>query len=393
MSEDLPERAKGATSALVDAAHRIGAAVVAKHANEVDRDARFPHEAFEAIRGEHLLAAMVPKEHGGGGARIDEIAEVCHALGQYCGSTAMVYAMHQIQVACVVRHGLKSEFFRDYARRIAKEELLMASATTEVGVGGDVRTSLCAVESKGATFRLQKDAPVMSYAEHCDDILVTARRAPDAAPSDQVIVLVPRREATLEKRGNWDTLGMRGTCSLGFKVTYEGPSERVVPQPYAEISSQTMLPTSHVLWTSLWLGIATDAVAKARAYVRTEARKKPGTMPPGALRLAETVSAHQTMRAGVLDARRAYVDALDDREELSSMGFALRMNNLKIAASQQAVDVVNRALGVCGIWGYKNDSKFSLGRNLRDAHGAAIMVANDRILGGNASMLLVHKDD
>ena len=389
----MDEPARRKPSPWIESAHRIGASVVAKHAHEVDRDARFPHEAFAALREERFLGAMVPRELGGGGADIGEIAEICHALGQYCGSTAMIYAMHQIQVACIVRHGLESSFFRAYAERLANEQLLMASATTEVGVGGDVRTSICAVEETSDGFRLEKDAPVMSYAEHSDDILVTARRAPDAAPSDQVIVLVPRREATLERRGSWDTMGMRGTCSLGFKVSYAGPRQRIVPQPYAEISSQTMLPTSHVLWTSLWLGIATDAVAKARAFVRAEARKKPGTMPSGALRLAETVAAHQTLRAGVHDARRAYLEAIDDREELTSMGFAIRMNNLKVGASQQAVDVVNRALGVCGIFGYKNDTKFSLGRNLRDAYGAAIMVANDRILAGNASMLLVHKDD
>ena len=84
---------------------------------------------------------------------------------------------------------------------------------------------------------------------------------------------------------------------------------------------------------------------------------------------------------------------MNDPDALSSMGFALRMNNLKISVSQLAVDIVGRALGVCGISGYRNDSKFSLGRHLRDAHGAALMVANDRIYGANASILLVHKDD
>jgi acyl-CoA dehydrogenase len=34
-----------------------------------------------------------------------------------------------------------------------------------------------------------------------------------------------------------------------------------------------------------------------------------------------------------------------------------------------------------------------MGRLLRDAHGAALMVNNDRIIGNNAQMLLVSKDD
>jgi acyl-CoA dehydrogenase len=380
------------TSETYQRALKVGE-VAAQHAPFVDAEARFPHEAFAALREAGLLGAMMPKDVGGHGASLEDIADACFALGQSCASTAMIYAMHQIQVACLVRHGLGVPELREYAKRLTKEQLLLASATTEVGIGGDVRSSLCSIERKGDQFRIEKQAPVISYAEHCDDILVTGRRAPDAPSSDQVICLVPRREATLEKIGTWDTLGMRGTCSLGFKVAYEGPAWRVLPQPYAEISAQTMLPTSHITWTSLWLGNATDAVAKARASVRAEARKKPGTVPPSALRLAETVAALQKMRGTVRDARAEYAESMADRDELSSMGFAIRMNNLKICASEQQVDVVARALQVCGIFGYKNDTKYSVGRNLRDAYGAALMVANDRIYSANASMLLVHKDD
>ena len=75
------------------------------------------------------------------------------------------------------------------------------------------------------------------------------------------------------------------------------------------------------------------------------------------------------------------------------MGFALGMGALKVSASTVVVDIVGRAMSICGMAGYKEDSPFSLGRHLRDAYGAALMVNNDRILGANAQMLLVHKGD
>ena len=62
------------------------------------------------------------------------------------------------------------------------------------------------------------------------------------------------------------------------------------------------------------------------------------------------------------------------------------MNELKLTASQLVVDVVLRAMLICGISGYRNDSKLSLGRHLRDAIGAGLMVNNDRILGQNAAL-------
>lgn len=381
-----------APGALPKLAERIGADIAAPAADAVDQDARFPHEAFTAMRAERMLGAMIPPEQGGAGAGIAEVAAAVQALGEHCASTSMIYAMHQIQVACLVRHG-DSPFMQEVLARVAQEEMLLASATTEAGIGGAIRTSSCAVEEQHGCFRLEKQAPVISYGAHADGILVTARRAPDAAPNDQVLVYVPREGLTLTPSGTWDTLGFRGTCSLGFHLAAEGDARQVLPEPYAAISSRTMLPVSHILWSSVWLGLATAAVRKARAFVRAEARKKPGTTPPAAVRLAELVNVHQQLRATVHDAVREYERLQDDPEALDAMPFAIRMNNLKLAASCQVVDIVQQAMLICGMPGYREDSPFSLGRLLRDATGAALMINNDRIYGGNAAMLLVSKDD
>jgi acyl-CoA dehydrogenase len=69
------------------------------------------------------------------------------------------------------------------------------------------------------------------------------------------------------------------------------------------------------------------------------------------------------------------------------------MNELKLSASTKVVEVVQAALLICGIAGYRNDTPFSLGRELRDAHSAALMVHNDRITEHNASLLCVAKED
>jgi acyl-CoA dehydrogenase len=57
------------------------------------------------------------------------------------------------------------------------------------------------------------------------------------------------------------------------------------------------------------------------------------------------------------------------------------------------VDIVTRALRICGTAGYRNDSTFSLTRHLRDAHSAALIIGNDRMHLANSSLLLVYKDD
>jgi Acyl-CoA dehydrogenase, N-terminal domain len=104
------------------------AKIAAAHADAVDRDARFPGEAFEAARKARLLSLLVPTELGGDAGTVSDAAEACHALGRACASTGMVFAMHQIMVAILVRHGLGSAWHRGMLRDIAANQWLLASS-------------------------------------------------------------------------------------------------------------------------------------------------------------------------------------------------------------------------------------------------------------------------
>ncbi len=379
------------TSTAAEKARMVGAGVIEKHADDVDRNGRFPSEAVTAIKENRLLSIMLPRELGGEDASLAEVAELCSIFSQHCAATAMIFAMHQIKLASLAAHGLKSPWHRAFMERIAKEQLLLASATTEAGIGGNLRNSICAVQVNGPTFDLVKEASVISYGTEADAILVTARRHPDAAPSDQVMVAVLKDQYRLEKTSDWDTLGMRGTCSDGFRLTTSAPVEQIFPQPFAEIAAQSMLADSHLLWSSVWFGIAAAAVTRAQSFVRAEARKNPGSPPPGALRLAEAISMLQGVKANIVAGLRRFEVAKRSEDDLMSLGFAVAMNNVKVGVSQTVVQVVNHALLICGILGYKNNTPYSLGRHLRDAHSAALMISNDRILGNTSNLLLAHK--
>jgi acyl-CoA dehydrogenase len=370
--------------------------VAARHAEEVDAFARFPREAIDSLREGRLLGVGIPAALGGGGAGLVELSVFCELLGRYCASTAMIYAMHLIQVACIVRHHRGSPELLDYLRELSETQGLVASVTSEVGVGGDIRSSVAGLAHIDGRVTTHKEATTISYGEYADALLLTARRTGAAAANDQVLVLLRKEDFSLEKTGTWDTLGMRGTCSPGFRVTVNAPAAQVLPVPFADIASETMVPFSHVLWSSCWLGIATAAVARARSSVRKQARAQPGSLPSGALRLAELASLLQLMRAGVRDVARECGELMNlprGSPELTSISLALRLNNLKVSSSDLLARIAQQALQVCGVGGYKNDSPSSMGRILRDALSAPLMVGNDRILATNASLLMVLKDD
>ena len=51
-------------------------------------------------------------------------------------------------------------------------------------------------------------------------------------------------------------------------------------------------------------------------------------------------------------------------------------------------EICLQCLSACGLMGYSNLSRFSVSRQLRDALGAPLMIANDRIIATNAGLAL-----
>ncbi len=371
--------------------------IAAQNADDVDRDARFPAEAITALRAAGALGWYVPREYGGAGASLDDLTEATLELSRRCAATGMIFAMHQIQVASIVRHLANSLWFANYLRRLVREQRLIASATSEMGVGGDLRKSIAAIEpasdSSYDLVRFEKKALTISYGAQADDLLTTVRRSPAADHGDQVMVLTHFSEMEAKPTSEWDSLGMRGTCSPPFVVRAQCLQDQVLPIPFSAIAPETVVPFSHILWSHVWLGLSTDAFDRAQNFVRAQGRQNPGATPPSALRLAALSVRMAEFRALVQAATKEYNSLAEEgRSKLSSVGYAVRINNLKIAASEAAVDVCQGALGVCGFMGYMNRGQYSVGRQLRDAYSAALMIANDRIRATNAALLLVHRE-
>lgn len=365
------------------------AAIAAKHADAVDREARFPQEAISALQEQRLFGIMIPVELGGEGATLAEIVDICYRLGQACASTAMIYAMHQSCVACVLRHGRGSAWHDDLLRRIASDQLLLASSTTEGQAGGNVRSSAAPIERTATGIRLDRAATVVSYGAQADAIVTTARRSAVSAASDQVLVSFLKSDYVLDCIGGWDTLGMRGTCSSGFNLVATGCAEQILPEPYESIHKQSMVPVSHLAWSGAWAGIAAGAVERARSFVRRAARQNNGTLPPGAPHFTSASGSLNTLRGLIATAVRSFEQHADDPGFLMALDYQAKLNLTKVQASEMAVSIVLDATRACGLSGYRNDSDVSIGRFLRDVLSSPIMINNDRIMSNLATTALL----
>jgi acyl-CoA dehydrogenase len=365
------------------------AAAASAEAEEVDRDARFPQKALDAARQQRLLGIQIPLSFGGDGATMSDITDICYTLGRACASTAMIFAMHQTKIACLVRHGAGSPWHEKLIRRLAKEQMLLASSTTEGQNGGNIRFSAAAVERSADQISLVRNATVISYGAQADGIVTIARRANDAAGSDQVLLAITKDDYTLERSLEWETLGMRGTCSAGFELKFTGSAEQIFPESYEKIHAQTMTPVAHLCWSSAWAGIAAASVERAQGFIRKAARGAGGQMPPGAAHFTAAKMSLTKLRALITAHLDTYAAYEHDERALSSLDFQSQINLLKVEASELAVATVMSAMRACGLAGYRNDGDFSVGRHLRDVLSAPIMINNDRILANIATASLM----
>lgn len=380
--------AEGGQDDLKARARRV-AAVAARHADDVDREGRFPVEAIAAARAERLMGVMAPSSLGGEEASVSDVIDICYILGGACASSGMIYAMHQVKVACVIRHGVGVAWHEDFLRRLCAEQLLVASSTTEGQGGGNVRSSEAPIERDGSRISLTRQASVISYGEEADAVVTTARRHGEADGSDQILTVFMKADYSLERTLEWDTLGMRGTRSAGFTLKAAGRGVQILPEPYGVIHAQSMVPAAHLMWSGVWAGVAAGAVEKARKYMRKAARGADGQMPPAAAYLTRAQSSLRALRALIAAMADRYETAAYNPAALGSIDFQTAINLLKVDASELAVATVMSAMRATGLSGYRNDTEVSMGRHLRDILSSPIMINNERILGSIGASTLM----
>lgn len=376
---------------------RTVASVAAAYADPVDREGRPPREALEAMRAHGLLSLLIPSALGGDGAPLREVVEACHALGGACASAAMVFAMHQSQVATLVAQldaaeGASADWLAGFLAQVARDQLLLASVTSEMGVGGEIRRSICAVEPEGdGSFRLEKGASTLSYGSLADAFLISARRHRDAPENDQVLVVTLRADTQLELMAKWDAIGLRGTGSDAFRLTAAGREIQILPTPFGDILTATMLPVTHLLWGGVWTGIAGEAAQQARAFLRKEARRQGGDMPKNVQDLTQMMLRMRSMQAELKAGLDDFENAAVQPGDAPPLSLTTSMNLLKINLSEGCLEVARQALMVCGFAGYRYGTSCTVGRHLRDLQATPLMIHNGRLAEALGPFLILQK--
>jgi acyl-CoA dehydrogenase len=359
---------------------------------DVDARNRFPHESIDALRQLGLLAYFIPRAQSGPTDFVTYCG-IAALLAENCLSTALIWAMHCQQVAILVDHGDAEH--KHVLDEVERHGALIASVTTEIGKGGDLLTALAPLVPEGHQVRVRRVAPIVSYAEHAAFFLMTMRSAEDRHEHDVRLVLVTREDGGMTVTGDWNAMGARGTRSVPVRFDLVVDPNRVFKTPFRQIAVQTLIPAAHLGWSAAWYGAARGAFQRFVRQLRKPENKSRAQLQSDLFlsRLADLRVSLDLMdsminqAAGRIDSLR---QANADATSYESIPLNISLNNVKIAVSRLAFEVVDGLVELCGLaQGYMKNTALDIERVFRDLRSATLMYHNDRLLGANGKLILV----
>jgi acyl-CoA dehydrogenase len=362
-------------------------AVAAEDAEETDRLGKFPKRALDALKGFDLLGPFDPDT----GAPWDatRLLNMVASVAAACGSTGLVYAMHHVVMHTLRRAAEDDVWLTSFVQRSQNTPGLLASASSEKGVGGDMSQSVAACETlPNGNRRVVKQATAASYLVAADGVTITARRDPSARPTDQVMVVAERDQFTAAVDPNgWNAFGMRGTASGGARIECTVSEEQVVKKPWPWISSQVQMPISHLLWASCWTGVARSAVLKARGHLRDVGRQTGDLATTKRVEFADLLGALTRIERQTADLALAYDACVHERARLDEQ-LLFELVRLRLDASEAAIDIVRGSLRVIGVGGFIEGAPHSVCRELRDVLSSCVMITDARVRAQSSALAM-----
>ncbi|MBN0043320.1 acyl-CoA/acyl-ACP dehydrogenase [Streptomyces actuosus] len=327
------------------------AAVFRRRAAEHDRSAEFPHRNIDDLRDAGYLRLTVPRELGGLGGDLGDMAAAQERLAAGCASTALTVNMHLSMAGQLARtwRTTGDERARRTLTGIADGRVVLMGATAEPGHALVRSTGAKARKVEGGwlvtgdkTFGtgsavMTHMTSMAEYREHPDGPQVLVFRIPADSPGVRVL------------DGTWNTSALRATRSENIELRdVMVPEENVLTSFPVGVLDGSLLQT---LWgwamptfAAVYLGVAVGAYESCvqdvlgrgweeRPYVRTT--------------LAECEALVETTRA-LIDRTTDEVMGNALWDTLSIQQGMSRVVLAKTVGTDNAVAIVDRVVRIIG---------------------------------------------
>ncbi len=340
-----------------------------RFANDVDRLARFPEEAMDAITAHGLLALCVPTESGGHGQPPGVFAGVVEQLAQACSSTAMIYVMHVVATHAISASSSLAER-ESILRAVAAGKHLSTLAFSESGSRSQFWSPVSRLQEHNGSYRTTATNSWVTAANHADSYVSSAQAPAAESPLESTLYLFRRTAPGVRVSGNFDGLGLRGNDSAPVEITDLVVTHDDLLTPLgggATAMLEVVLPWFVVGSSAMANGICLAAVSATQAHLANTSFQHDGRklrdLPNLRARLAEMSSRTEQSRAMLGYTVRCML-APDDQTPL-------RVLQSRMAALEAATHVTDLAMKACG--GAAFSRHLGVEQMFRDARAGWVM--------------------
>jgi alkylation response protein AidB-like acyl-CoA dehydrogenase len=335
---------------------------IRERAARVDRERAFPRESLQELARAGAWAPL-----GG----LEPLALACAAIGGACASTGMVFLMHHVAAATIAAGGGPQA--AELLEEMAAGRLLGTLAFSERGTGAHFHRPELAARRDGDEVVIDGRKSFVTSAGEAGVYLVLVA----SGTGEGLDCYAVRREQDgVSFDGEWTGLGMAGNGSVA--MTLDGvrvSADALIGSAGggADLVFGVVAPSFLVGLAAVNAGVAAAASGAATEHAASR-RYADGSL------LAEVQAVQHLladMDVRVRGAQLLVRDAARLGDE-GDEGALVAIMAAKVAATEAAAAVTDKALEACGGQGYT--SALPVERYLRDARAGAVMAPTNGVL-------------
>lgn len=249
---------------------RVAREKVATRAAQIDREAAYPHDMFELLKGLGMFTLPFPEEYGGTGSLLSACIAV-EEFGRVCYNTAYLLVVQWVPFGAILAGGTADQKQR-WLPGLAQGELRGALALTESQSGSDVSGIKTNARKDGDGYILNGSKIWCSNSPLADFILVAAKTLDQTGqPLGINLFIVEKGTPGLTIGKEEDKMGARGvpSCPLFFDSVRLPGSARLGVEGGAGFKvAMEALNSSRPIIAARAIGIAQGAIDHSIEFVR-----------------------------------------------------------------------------------------------------------------------------
>ena len=354
---------------------------IRSRAADYDRENKFFQEDFNDLKKAGYLLMSVPREFGGLGMTLAEVARETRRVAEYAPATALGLNMHHYWVGTAADSWRSGDKSVEFILRDAGAGEVFAAGHAESGNETSVLMSITKAEKVPGGYKFTGRKSFGSLSPVWTRFGLHGMDTSDPAAPKVVHAFMPRDTKGYSIKETWDVMGMRATRSddtvLEGAVVPDNCIARVVPAGFAGADYFILGIFAWALtgFSNVYYGLARRAFELAVEHVKSK----------GSLAMTRSMAYHPEIQHDVaemameLDAIHAQIESVarDWSDGVAHPDWPIKIIGMKYRAVEGASKVVDRAMDVSG--GFGMFKKSELERLFRDARAGRFHPANSSL--------------